>query len=106
MSSYKYIVLSNPVAGREEEYNDWYSNTHIRDVVKVPGIVAAQRFKAASDSPYAYVAVYDLEGPDPDAILNDMRSRAGTAEMLISNSLDKTRVLSVLFDPITMKVVS
>ncbi len=37
MPHYAYVVHSNPVAGREDEYNDWYSNRHLADVVAVPG---------------------------------------------------------------------
>ena len=46
MRNFRLVVLTNPVAGREDEYNDWYSNRHLGDVIAIPGIVAAQRFKA------------------------------------------------------------
>ncbi len=39
------VVMSNPAPGKEQEYNDWYTNVHLGDVLKVPGIVSAQRFK-------------------------------------------------------------
>ena len=44
MAGYKFVVLSNPVAGHEEEYNDWYSNRHLADIVAIPGFSAVQRF--------------------------------------------------------------
>ena len=37
------LVLSNAVEGKEDEFNDWYSNVHLHDGVKVPGFVAAVR---------------------------------------------------------------
>ncbi len=42
------IVLSRPVAGRENEYLDWYHTTHLRQVVDVPGFVSAQFFTLAA----------------------------------------------------------
>src|SRR5215469_214807 len=47
MAKHTFLVLTNPVQGKEKEYNDWYTNQHIPDVVSVPGIVAAQRYKLA-----------------------------------------------------------
>ena len=32
MRRYKMITLSNPTAGREAEYNDWYQNVHLKDL--------------------------------------------------------------------------
>jgi hypothetical protein len=39
------IVQSSPVAGREDDYNRWYENVHIPEVLGLPGFVAAQRFR-------------------------------------------------------------
>ncbi len=39
-------TFSNPVDDdREEEFNDWYTNVHLDDTLKVKGIVSAQLFK-------------------------------------------------------------
>jgi len=43
------VVLTNPVAGREDDYNDWYTNRHLGDVLEVPGIVSAKRLKKTGD---------------------------------------------------------
>lgn len=61
------IVLSEPVPGREDEYNDWYTDTHLAEVVATPGFVAAQRFVLADvdgneGAPHGYVAIYEVEG--------------------------------------------
>ena len=39
------VVQTGCEPGREDEYNDWYSNTHIPEVLAVPGFVGARRFK-------------------------------------------------------------
>lgn len=37
------IILANFVAGMEREYHDWYENTHIPEVSRVPGKVGMKR---------------------------------------------------------------
>jgi hypothetical protein len=36
-----YLVFSNPVEGREDEYNAWYDEVHLPDVQRIPGVVGA-----------------------------------------------------------------
>src|SRR5437867_12704117 len=48
--TYYYLAFSNPVAGREHEYNKWYDTQHAQHVAAVPSFVTAQRF-VARDTP-------------------------------------------------------
>ena len=41
---YAMLVLANPVPGLEQEFNDWYTNTHMGDLVQLPGWTGAQAF--------------------------------------------------------------
>ena len=65
---------------REEEFNRWYDEVHVPDILTIPHVVAAQRFRLARDtsrssSPWAaedgprYLAIYELDTDDPDIIL-------------------------------------
>jgi hypothetical protein len=38
------IVHVNPVSGRDLNLDDWYTNIHIRDVMRIDGAIAAHRF--------------------------------------------------------------
>ena len=38
-------VLTHPVEGREADYNQWYTEIHLAEVLALPGFVAVQRFK-------------------------------------------------------------
>ena len=40
------IVMTEPLEGKDQEYNEWYDNDHIPALLKVPGFAAAQRFVA------------------------------------------------------------
>lgn len=57
------IVRSNVVPAREAEYNRWYNEIHLREMLKVPGILSARRYVALFDEP-KYAAVYEVESED------------------------------------------
>ena len=38
------LVFQNALPGREHEYDQWYTNVHIRDVMRLDGSLAVQRF--------------------------------------------------------------
>src|SRR5207237_10183982 len=42
---YVYLVMSDPMPGREFEFNDAYQNVHMGDLVQLPGWTGAQRFR-------------------------------------------------------------
>jgi hypothetical protein len=106
MALYRFLVISNPVAGREAEFNDWYDHQHLYDVLNVPGFRAAQRFTAVGDTtlPGRYVAIYEMETDDPSATLAELNGRAGTAAMPLSDALDFSTVSTALLAPIAERV--
>lgn len=59
---------------REDEYNDWYNNMHIPDILATPGFVSARRdqIKDFRDGRGKYLAIYELETDD---IEGTMRAR-------------------------------
>jgi hypothetical protein len=40
MGKYTFVVMTNPTAGKEDEFNEWYNKQHIPDVLNVPGLVS------------------------------------------------------------------
>ena len=52
---------------REEEFNKWYANTHIPDMLQVPGMIKATRWEAAEpkdNMKRKYLALYEFETDD------------------------------------------
>ena len=40
------VVYSRPTdPARDDDYNDWYDNVHLREVCEVPGFVSARRYE-------------------------------------------------------------
>ncbi len=47
----------------EEEFNRWYNEEHLPDLLKVPGFFGARRFVAEEGQP-KYLAFYEVESSD------------------------------------------
>jgi len=54
------LVSMTPDPAREEEFNDWYDMEHIPHFNRLPGVIAARRFRVLEGSP-KYVALYHVE---------------------------------------------
>ena len=109
MPSYSLFAFTNAVPGREEEFNDWYTNTHLADVLRLPGVCAAQRFRLgdlqhkSGPHPWDYMAVYEIETDDLNVTLEKLRDVSGTSEMPLSPGLQEQRMVWI-YQPITGRV--
>jgi hypothetical protein len=112
MPKYSFIVLTNPVAGKEEEYNRWYNQQHLPDILNLPGFVAAQRFRlaetqfAGDGGAHKYLAIYEIETDDLTSTLNELRTRVGTPEIVPSDAIDMENVATFIFTPVANKVMA
>jgi hypothetical protein len=68
-----FMALSNPTsADVEDEYNKWYDDVHVQQVLAIPGVKSARRFKLADAQVMPgddavgrrYLAVYEVEVDD------------------------------------------
>ena len=70
MEKHLLVSLSNPVQGREDDYNDWFDKHHLPELLDIPGFVAGQRFtlseaqRAPAPYPFKYMAIYEIETDD------------------------------------------
>jgi hypothetical protein len=112
MPKYTFVVLTNPVAGKEDEYNKWYNGQHIPDILNIPGFAAAQRFCVAdhqmgsAPAKQKYLALYEIETDDLEATINELKSRQGTPEIVASDAIDMKDVVAVYFQPVAEKVLA
>ena len=61
---------------REQEYNTWYDEVHLQELVALDGFVSARRLRPV-DGDGPYVALYEIEGDDLQAVLQGMNDNAG-----------------------------
>jgi hypothetical protein len=89
------LVRSKPTTPqREGEYNDWYDRVHLKDVLAIPGVVAASRYRLSErqlappgdDADRGYLAVYEIEAEDPKAVLTALQ--AGGAQMQLTDAME------------------
>ena len=56
---------------REKDFNDWYNNTHLADVLEVPGFTGATRYvnNEAAEGEAKYLATYEIETDDIEGFI-------------------------------------
>lgn len=105
MASLRLVVLTNPVAGREDDYNEWYSGRHLDDVLAVEGFHAAQRFelrpgRLTGEAPFRYLAIYEVEAASVEEAESRLLATASDERLMpISDALDPRRA-TWWFEPI------
>jgi hypothetical protein len=111
MGKHLLVVLSNATEGGDDEFNRWYTNTHLGDILALNGYTAAQRFKlsetqlGAADAPYKYLALYEVDEGDLPAAAGALSGDA-TRNMEISPTLDRDRTVAWFFSAITERVTA
>ncbi len=102
MPQYKMVVLSNPVAGREQECEQWYEHVHIKDMLTFPAFKSAQRFSlahpVAEANPYQYLAIYEIVTDDIQSVVQELVDRAESGNLPVSEALDAANAYAVIYD--------
>ena len=102
MPNYLVLVMSNPVPGREEAFNEWYDDPHLDEVIATTGFSSAQRFEleaaAGAASPHRYLALYETAGESPAEVLERLdRSRPRRQQ---SDAIDRAGAGVWVFRPL------
>jgi hypothetical protein len=112
MPKHVFLVRTGPSSPeRTDEYNDWYDNVHLPDLLKVKGVVGASRYRvapaqqggAAIEGPQ-YLAIYEVDIEDPQDFFDDMMRAVTDGSMRMSDVLDQSVVDLSLWQEITPRV--
>ena len=114
MTKYIMMVRSNPVAGREDEYNDWYDRHQLPQLVETPTFVAGQRYKLAPvelpDYPgyqkaqHRYMVVYEIETDSLEKTKQILWSPDNVGRIRQSTAFDSSNVDCQIYLPIGQRV--
>lgn len=102
---YNLIALTNPVAGREAEFDTWYDEVHLADVLKLPGVTGAQRFRLSDRQyregrhPWRSMAIYEIETDDIGETFAALKAASGTELMPLSDALEDKRMVWI-YEPV------
>ncbi len=90
------LVESRPSSpDREQEYNTWYDEVHLPELVALDGFVSARRLRPV-DGDGPYVALYEIEGENLQAVLDNMIANAGQLHMSDALQLDPAPIPRLL----------
>ncbi len=91
------LVFTNAVDGRDDDFNQWYDEIHLGEVLTLPAFTAARRFRTTDaqvfpDQPYRYLAAYEFTG-DAQAAIDQLMAGSATFRMSDAMSPDSKIVL-------------
>lgn len=103
MARFTYAVLSRAAEGREREFIAWYRDRHFQDVLKMPGVVGGKlveldfrRIYELDGAPqWTLLTLYELEGDEPEPIINSLRDASGSSGMPSTDALSKAGMVQV-----------
>jgi len=93
----KLVVFSNAVNGREQEFNRWYSEVHIPDVLRAaPEIKSATRYSLSTiampegQSGWQFMTVYAVSAEHLPGVLERMNTAMTNGEFEMSDAAEAT----------------
>ena len=101
-----YLVKSNPVRGKEAEFNDWYTQVHMKEVLQVPGFRSAQRFELTPEQmietqAHQYLALYEIDG---EAVAETIAAIKSAGWMQMSDAMDFGSLEVSVFTSLTDRI--
>lgn len=101
------VVLSNAHAGRDDEFNEWYSYVHVRDVMRSRSAIAVQRFALSeaqlpgrATPEHRYLALYEA---DDHHGLTEGHAEVFTAAMPISEAFRFDDMREAYYEPLAAR---
>lgn len=91
MARFHIIFMTAAKPGRGEEYTEWCRAQHFPDIMRVPGLVSAKRFKVVGSSTSdqdRFAAIFEVECDDPREVMREIGRRNGTPEMPSNDCYD------------------
>ena len=93
MAKHVFLSLLNAQSGKDEEFNNWYHDVHLPEVLTIPGFAGAQRFKLSAaqlpgmETRWKYLVIYEINGDTPAHALAELAARMSGGGMIISDAL-------------------
>jgi hypothetical protein len=101
------LALTNPLPGRDADFNRWYEEVAYPTYKSLPGLVPLGRFKAADvphmfpfqmDNQFEYLSLYYFETDDPTEFMENIKSAfTRRPEYQFSDDIDKTRFCEPIY---------
>lgn len=102
MPKFKMISLTNPAAGREEAFDDWYQNIHLPEIAAYKEVTSAQRYKVVvplqqpEAAAFNHLAVYDIDTDDIGKFLQRLGGDSAAGRNTTSDAADTAASYTVI----------
>jgi len=81
-----FVVFTNPASpDQEDQYNEFYDNTHVPEVCQTPGFVSGRRYRISDArkpvgavGDYGHLAIYEIETDDLAATFEALNAAGPT----------------------------
>ncbi|WP_375475417.1 hypothetical protein [uncultured Jatrophihabitans sp.] len=100
------LVFSNAAPGQDREYNAWYDEVHVPEVLRLPGVMSARRFRLSAEQldpalgpATGYVATYELDLEDLGSLREALLSAVQRGQMTMSPTVADMK--SFIYEEIT-----
>ena len=116
METTNLLVYTNAMPGQDEAFNDWYDNTHLPQILALPMVVSAQRFRlsptgvdgteegslvhTSAPLPHTYLAVYEVTG-DPTVAVETITRGCIDGSIELHEAFDVAGTLSIKAQPLS-----
>ncbi|MCH9673051.1 MAG: hypothetical protein K0U93_16565 [Gammaproteobacteria bacterium] len=95
------FVLSEPTAGNDDEFHEWYEHTHIDEVLDSANWHSGQRFELTYEAgpacPNPFLACYEVDAVDAATAVDQLNSSRDQREQ--SKSINKKTAAMWVFSP-------
>ena len=90
-----FLALSNAVSDDvDAEFNTWYDDVHVPEVLRIPGVASCRRFRLASEqvipaepTTRRYLALYEVDVERWDTFASEFHTRFGDGRITIRPDL-------------------
>ena len=107
---YWFMVFSNPVAGHQAEYEEWYDNVHFPDLLAIPGFVSGQRFRLTDaqarpgEHPHQFLVVWELAADNLAGVFDEIHRRRADGRVRPSPAYDRSTSQTHTYEPVAARV--
>ena len=110
MAKHVLLAMTNPVPGKDAEYNDWYNTVAYPTYKSLPGLIPLGRFKAVDvphmfpfemDNQFQYLSMYYFDTDDAVKFMETIKATfADRPAYHFGEDIDQSKFFEPIYDAI------
>lgn len=103
MAHYRMVAMSDPVAGSEAEFERWYQQVHLPELMTLEGFVGAQRYRLrvplGTGQCWSHMVIYEIETADIERVIGKLVTVAEAGGLHMSEAMDRSNAYAGVYEP-------